>query len=115
MMLNALPSWGFWRPATSGSTLVPVILPLTGAPATNGPSNVTPNHVPNSCESDIARQTRLSGARRTTFFSMVSAVVVMQPPGCILAEPKTICNLLVAFKFVTSQIDFSVAQGLSDR
>jgi len=57
------------------------ITPRMLAPGVNGPSNFMPNQVPNSVESDSARQTRFRGARRRIFFSMRSVFI---------------CNLLVA-------------------
>src|SRR4029450_4425545 len=66
----------------SSPTVVGVITPVTDFPATNGPSTRTPNHWPNSSASLIARQTRSSGARRTTCFSIRSILM---------------CNLLVAY------------------
>jgi len=41
-------------------------------PATNGPSNATPNHVPNSPALLTASHTRSSGAASWTCFSMRS-------------------------------------------
>src|SRR5258706_15789933 len=64
------------------------------APGANGPSNLTPNQVPNSVESDSARQTRFRGARKRIFFSMRS--VLMQPPGCRLPGSRRKCNRTVA-------------------
>src|SRR5262249_46458310 len=57
--------------------------PVRCAPAAKGPSSSTPNQVPNSLATLMARHTRESGARRTIFFSMRSVVlVIVQPPGC---------------------------------
>src|SRR5579859_7455235 len=80
------------------------------APGMKGAANLTPNQVPNSLESDKARQTRLSGARRRIFFSMRSGTVGsctgsgidyatswlhigtkpfdMQPQGCVMAKAR---------------------------
>src|SRR5260370_23014111 len=72
---NGMPSCGFWALATSALTFVVTITPRILAPGENGPSNFTPNQVPNSVESDSARQTRLSGACRRIFFSMRSVFI----------------------------------------
>src|SRR5579864_679085 len=49
---------------------------------TNGPSNLTPNQLPNSAESVRARQTRFRGACKSIFFSMRSVLI---------------CNLRIAY------------------
>src|SRR5260370_41916503 len=72
---NGKPSCGFCALATSALTFVVTITPRIAAPGLNGPSNFTPNQVPNSVESDSARQTRLSGACRRIFFSMRSVFI----------------------------------------
>ena len=62
-----------------GTSLVvsgsPSVISRTVAPGVNGPSNLTPNQVPNSPESDSARHTRFLGARRRIFFSMWSVLM----------------------------------------
>src|SRR6478672_6855835 len=80
--LSVLPTCGCCIRATSSSTVVGVITPVTDAPSTNGPSKRTPNHWPNCSASLIALHTRSSGARRTTSFSIRSLLM---------------CNLLVAY------------------
>src|SRR6476619_5972331 len=42
--VSDLPTCASWARATSSSTVVGVITPVTDAPATNGPSKRTPNH-----------------------------------------------------------------------
>src|SRR5579859_3092046 len=64
------PSYFFWALATSALTVVGTITPRTVVAGVKGPSNFMPNQLPNSVESDNARQTRLRGARRRIFFSM---------------------------------------------
>src|SRR5436190_24205384 len=49
--------------------------PRIGAPGENGRSNSTPNHLPNSWASVMARQTRARGARSRIFFSTRSVLV----------------------------------------
>src|SRR5580765_2032298 len=85
--------------ATSASARVGVIAPWSGVFGLNGPSNRTPNHSPNSFESETARQTRERGARSVTVFWIRSEMTVgignlsvaylitrrahMQPYGCL--------------------------------
>src|SRR5262245_55174380 len=86
---NAIPAYGSCIFATFGSTFVGAIRPVTRAPATKGPSNWTPNQVPNSFASLTARQTRSRGAFSRAFFSMRSV--------CEMLSVGVICNLQVAY------------------
>src|SRR5262249_25472781 len=54
------------------STVVGTILPVSRRPSTKGPSNATPNQLPNLAESLIACHTRSRGARSRMFFSIRS-------------------------------------------
>src|SRR5690606_3664708 len=74
---NAAPAWGSCILATSLSTLVGTILPLTVWPILNCPVNSTPNQVPNSSVVLIARHTRETGACNWIFFSMLSGTFFM--------------------------------------
>ena len=91
---NGMFSYCFWAAAISALTPVGTMMARMCAPGVNGPSNLMPNQYPNSFESASARQTRGSGARKKTFFSIRS--VFMQPPGCMLTSLKSKCNLRVA-------------------
>src|ERR1700690_54249 len=84
MISNDRPSCCFWALPTSASTVVGVSIAFMRAPGAKGPLNFRPNQVPNSVESDKARQTRLRGARRRIFFSIRSV------------DMRVIGNLLVA-------------------
>src|SRR5216684_3537672 len=77
-----MPSYGFCILATSWLTVVGTITAVMVAPGANGALKRMPNQLPNSVESERARQTRFSGARRRIVFSMRSV---------------DICNLLVAY------------------
>src|SRR5262249_20522506 len=70
------------RPPVSAGTR----RPGGGPPATNGPSNLTPNHSPNSLASDRACQTRAREALSRTCFSIRSVTAT------------AICNLQVAHR-----------------
>src|SRR4029434_199041 len=59
--------------------------PRSVVPAANGPSNFTPNHLPNSSAFVSAAHTRALGALNRTFFSIRSVAIT------------AICNLLVAY------------------
>src|SRR6267378_6791197 len=57
-----------------------VTLAWTVLPATNAPSRLMRNQVPNSFASLIARHTRERGARSTTRFSIRSVLIVVPQP-----------------------------------
>src|SRR6266404_7960869 len=79
---NEMPSYGFCILATSWLTVVGTITAVKVAPGEKGELKRIPNQLPNSVESERARQTRFSGARRRIVFSIRSVDV---------------CNLLVAY------------------
>src|SRR6476646_7222278 len=103
-MSNGIPECSRCIRAASASTDVPTRTPRCGVPGLKGPSNLTPNHSPNSRESVMARQTRARGARRRIFFSIRSVTaccdicnlavailqqpdLIMQPTGCLMTTP----------------------------
>ena len=67
-------------------------------PVTKGPSNATPNQLPNWVASLTAPHTRSSGARRTTLFWMRSVSVDMSnlPVAHHVMPVETKCNPWVA-------------------
>src|SRR5690242_5472015 len=68
------------------------------APTAKGPSNLTPNQLPNSRLSEIARHTRSRGARRRTFFSMRSVLWLIRNLQVAhkLRRRRAKCNPVVA-------------------
>src|SRR5439155_13351805 len=98
VMSNRFPAYGSCIFATAASALVGAITPETGAPALNGPSNFTPNHWPNSCESVSAFHTRARGARKSTCFSIrpVTSTGICNLLVAILHRRILKCNLWVA-------------------
>jgi len=62
----------------------------------NGPSKVTPNHLPNSAEFDIAFQTLWSGARRRIVFQWYRSWYSCNPQVAYYQHRATVGNHLVA-------------------
>src|SRR5262249_48912960 len=82
---NVLPAYGSCILAISASAFVGAMTPRSTVPATNGPSNLAPNHSPNSIASVSAFHTRAREAFSNTRFSIRSVTAT------------AICNLLVAY------------------
>jgi hypothetical protein len=76
--------------ATSASTVVGTITPRMQASGANGPSNFTPNQIPNSVESDSARQTRYPQcAQKNLFLDIRRATRAKRDRASLIASSLT--------------------------